>query len=130
MHRSDLGTLVDRGANSGIIGSDAIVRHTTNTHGHIVDIMGIDNHKLAAMDVIDASVKVITKKMGPAIIIMNKYAYYGKGGRTLYSTGQIKAYNNLIYYRSIKIYGSDNGASQYICTLDGYVIPINIISRL
>jgi hypothetical protein len=78
MHRSDLGTLVDRGANSGIIGSDAIVRHT-NTHGHIVDIMGIDNHKLAAMDVIDASVKVITKKMGSAIIIMNKYAYYRKG---------------------------------------------------
>jgi hypothetical protein len=123
--RSDCGTLVDRGANGGIIGSDAIVRHT---HGHMVDITGIDNHELAAMDVIDATVKVITQ-MGPAIIIMNEYAYYGKG-RTLHSAGQIEAYNNLVYDRSMKIDDGGDGASQYIHTLDGYVIPIDIISGL
>ena len=70
MHRSDHSTLMDRGANDGIIGSDAIVRHF---HEHTVDITGIDNHELAAMDVIDASAKVITQ-VGPAIIIMNEYA--------------------------------------------------------
>jgi hypothetical protein len=85
MQRSDHGTLVDRGANGGIIGSDAIVRHI---HRHTVDITGINNHELAAMDVINASAKVNTQ-MGPAIIIMNEYAYYGKG-RTLHSVGPSK----------------------------------------
>ena len=42
--------------------------------------------------------------------------------------GQIEAYNNLIYDRSMKIDDGGDGASQYICTLDGYVIPIDIIS--
>ena len=58
MRRSDHSTLVDRGANGGITGSDAIIRHM---HRHTVDIMGIDNHELAIMDAVDASAKVFTQ---------------------------------------------------------------------
>ena len=120
--RSKRGALVDRGANGGIIGDDA---HVIYTHpNQEVDVTGIDNHEINALRVVDASAKIQTQR-GEAIGIFRQYAYYGKG-RTIHSSGQIEWYKgNRVKERSAKV-----GGSQYIRTLDGYVIPIDIVNGL
>ena len=50
--RSERGSLVDRGANGGIIGNDARIIHTY-VHAK-VDVTGIDNHELSSLKVVDA----------------------------------------------------------------------------
>jgi len=57
--------LVDRGANGGILGSDAKVIFK---HSKTVDVTGIDNHELNGLPMVDATAKTITDK-GPVILI-------------------------------------------------------------
>ena len=118
--RNSRGALVDRGANGGIIGSDAIVIHE---HHKTVDVTGIDNHELNALRIVDATAKVETNR-GPVIIILNQYAWYGRG-RTIHSAGQIEHYKNIVHDRSMVV-----GGLQCIKTLDGYIIPLDIINGL
>ena len=64
--RSKRGTLVDRGANGGILGNDAnVVFKRSKT----VDVTGIDNHELSSLRIVDATAKTITDK-GPVILIL------------------------------------------------------------
>ena len=114
------GALVDRGANGGIIGSDARV---ILQHQRTVDITGIDNHEMNALKIVDASSKVISDK-GPIILIMKQYAYHGVG-KTIHSSGQIESYKHLVEDRSQKV-----GGRQCIRLHDGYIIPIDIICGL
>ena len=51
-------------------------------------------------------------------LIMNEYAYYGKG-HTIHSSGQIEWNKNQVDDRSVKV-----GGSQCITTLDGYSFPL------
>ena len=120
LSRSKRGTLVDRGANGGIVGNDARVIHT---HQRQVDVTGIDNHEINALKIVDASAKVITQH-GPAIVILKQYAYHGRG-RTIHSAGQIEHYKNVVNDKSMKV-----GGKQCIRTLDGYLIPLDIINGL
>ena len=118
--RSKRGTLVDRGANGGILGNDAnVVFKRSKT----VDVTGIDNHELSSLRIVDATAKTITDK-GPVILILRNYAYHGVN-RTLHSAGQIEWYGNKVYDGSIKA-----GGRQVIRTAEGYYIPINIIRGL
>jgi len=48
---SKRGTLVDRGANGGILGNDAKVVFRRNKS---VDVTGIDNHELSSLPMVDA----------------------------------------------------------------------------
>jgi len=60
--QSKRGTLVDRGANGGMLGNDAkVIFKRSKT----VDVTGIDNHEITALPIIDATAKTITDK-GPA----------------------------------------------------------------
>jgi len=118
--RSKRGTLVDRGANGGILGNDAKVIFKCNT---TVDVTGIDNHELNALPMVDATAKTITDK-GPVILILRNYAYHGLN-RTLHSTGQIEWYQNKAHDTSMRV-----GGRQVIKTVDGYYIPINVIRGL
>ena len=115
--RSKRGTLVDRGANGGILGNDAnVVFKRSKT----VDVTGIDNHELSSLRIVDATAKTITDK-GPVILILRNYAYHGVN-RTLHSAGQIEWYGNRVYDGSIKA-----GGRQVIRTAEGYYVPVNII---
>ena len=114
------GSLVDRGANGGILGSDAKV---TVTHQHQVDVTGIDNHELNALKIVDAVAKVDTHR-GPVIAVLRQYAYHGIH-RTIHSAGQIEYYKNMVDDRSLKV-----GGRQCIVTNDGYVIPLDIRNGL
>ena len=70
----------------------------------------------------DAAAKVVMQK-GPFILIMNQYAFYGRG-RTIHSLGQIEAYKNLVNDRSMRV----EGGKQSIVTVKGYVVPLDIIN--
>ena len=118
--RSDRGSLVDRGANGGIIGNDAKVYAQ---HQRQVDVTGIDSHELNSLKIVDASAKVLTQK-GYVIAIMRQYAYHGTG-RSIHSSGQLEHYNNKVDDRSMRVKGR-----QCITTLDGYIIPLDIINGL
>ncbi len=118
--RNKNGSLVDRGANGGIIGSDAIVMHQ---HQRVVDVTGIDNHELPSLHIVDAYGKTTTQH-GPVIVIMKQYAYYGTG-RTIHSSGQMEHYENIVYDRSMKV-----GGTQCIRTNEGYIIPLDIVKGL
>ena len=114
------GALVDRGANGGILGDDARV---ILKHQRQVDVTGIDNHELNALDVVDGSAIVMSHK-GPVIVILRQYAYHGRN-RSIHSSGQIEAHKNMVEDRSMKA-----GGRQVIRTHDGYVLPLDIINGL
>jgi hypothetical protein len=57
--------------------------------------------------------------------IFPQYAYLGSG-KTIHSAAQLEHYQNDVNDRSIKV----SGGLQRILTLDGYVIPINIVAGL
>jgi hypothetical protein len=115
------GALVDRGANGGVAGED--VRVIQELH-RTVDVQGIDNHQIVDIPIVIAG-GVINTQRGPAIAILNQYAYIGKG-KTIHSSGQLEWFGQDVNERSIKV---ANG-SQRILTLDGYAIPINIRNGL
>jgi len=118
--RSKRGTLVDQGANGGMLGNDAkVIFKCSKT----VDVTGIDNHELNALPMVDATAKTIADK-GPVILILRNYAYHGLN-RTLHSAGQIEWHLNKVYDTSMKV-----GGRQVIKTVDGYYIPMNIIRGL
>ena len=108
-------SLMDRGANGGIIGRDA---RPFRRYRRRVTITGIDDHKLKGLPICDAAAKIVTHR-GPVIAIFCQYAYSGKG-RTIHSVGQIEAYQNTVFDRSIKV-----GGKQCMVTLDGYVVPLD-----
>ena len=117
--KSDV-SLVDRGANGGIAGSD--VRIIEKLHRN-VDVQGIDNHKMENIPIVTAGGVTKTQR-GEVILILNQYAYIGKG-TLIHSSPQIEAYNNKVDDRAIKV-----GGKQVIETIDGYSIPLNIKNAL
>jgi hypothetical protein len=56
---------------------------------------------------------------------MSQYAYLGSG-KTIHSAAQLEHYQNNVNDCSVKV----SGGLQHILTLDGYVIPINIVGGL
>ena len=68
-------SLVYRGANGGIAGND--VRVIEKLHRH-VDVQGIDNHRMTDIPIVTAG--GVTKiQRGEVVLILNQYAYVGKG---------------------------------------------------
>ena len=114
------GALIDRGANGGIVGSDAVV---IKVHQRQVDVTGIDNHELNSLKIVDASAKVMSNR-GWVIVIMRQYAYHGIR-TTIHSAAQIESYKNFVDDKSQKV-----GGRQCIKTLEGYILPLDIISGL
>lgn len=113
-------SLVDRGANGGVAGSDVrIIAKTTRR----VDIQGIDNHRITDIPIVTAG-GVVNTQRGEVIAIFHQYAYTGKG-RSIHSSGQMEAFKQLVFDKSIKV-----GGKQRIETVDGYIIPINFRNGL
>ena len=53
------GSLVDRGANGGILGADA---HVIRKYERTVDVTGIDNHELNSLPIVDGAGKITTHR--------------------------------------------------------------------
>ena len=107
-------SLVDRGANGGIAGSDVRVIFKTN---RVVDVRGLDNHELTNIDIGTVGGVVNTQK-GLVIAIMHQYALMGKG-YSIHAPCQLEHFQNQVNDKSVHV-----GGSQCIQTHDGYVIPL------
>ena len=81
---SHYGSLIDRGANGGLAGSDVTILGRT---GRTVSVTGIDNHELPGLDIVTC-VALLHTNHGKVILIMHEYAYYGRGN-SIHSPGQI-----------------------------------------
>ena len=112
--------LVDRGANGGIAGSD--VRIITKSY-RSVDVQGIDNHQVNNIPIVTCA-GLITTQLGPAIAIMNQFAYIAKGQSILLSA-QMEHFGIQVDDKSKRV-----GGTQRITTPDGYVIPLSIKNGL
>ena len=104
------GLLVDRGANGGLVGSDVRVLSKSSRK---CTVTGIDQHQINGLDIVQCAALDNTNH-GYVNLIMNEYAYYGKG-HTIHSSGQIEWHKNAVDDKSVKV-----GGSQCITTLDGY----------
>jgi len=113
-------SLIDGGANGGLIGDDARILNKTMRK---VDISGIDNHQVTGLDVVTAAGLVRADK-GFIILIMHQYAHLGTG-KTIHSKGQVEAYGN-----KVDDSARSNGGKQCMKTVDGYVIPFSVRNGL
>ena len=91
------GSLVDRRANGGLAGSDVRILSRSSRK---CTVTGIDSHELQGLDVVQCAALVETN-LGIVNLIMNEYAYYGKG-RTIHYTGQIEWFKNSVDDRSVQ----------------------------
>ena len=108
------GSLVDRGANGGLAGSDVRILSRSSRR---CTVTGIDSHELQGLDVAQCASLVETNH-GIVNLIMNEYACYGKG-HTIHSSGQIEWFKNSVEDRSVQV-----GGKQRICTIHGYSMPL------
>ena len=108
------GSLVDRGANGGLAGSDVRILSTSPRK---CTVTGIDNHDIPGLDLVQCEALVQTNH-GIINLIMNEYAYYGIG-HCILSSGQIEWYTNTVDDKSIQV-----GGQQRIVTIDGYSMPL------
>ena len=109
---SHYGSLIDRGANGGLAGSDVRILERT---GRTVSVTGIDNHELPGLDIVTCAALLHTNH-GKVVLIMHEYAYYGRGN-TIHSPGQIEWFQNTCDDKGV-------GGKQVINFLDGYSTPL------
>ena len=115
-HSDNTGALVDHGANGGITGADC---HVIKAIDCFVNIEGIDNHVMEKHPLVMAG-GITTSNRGPVILIMNQYAHVGKGA-SIHSSPQMEWYSIKVDDKSVKV-----GGAQYLTTLGGFVIPLNM----
>ena len=108
------GSLVERGANGGLAGSDVRILFRSSRK---CTVTGIDSHELQCLDVVQCAALVETSH-GIVNLIMNEYACYGKG-HTIHSSGQIEWFKNSVDDRSVQV-----GGRQRICTINGYAMRL------
>ena len=80
-------------------------------------VTGIDNHEVAGMDLVQCAALVQTNH-GMVNLIMNGYAYYGRG-HSIHSSGQIEWYTSTVEDKSVHV-----GGQQRIVTINGYSMPL------
>ena len=108
------GSLVDRGANGGLAGSDVRILSRSSRK---CTVTGIDHHELQSLDVAECAA-LVDINYGIVNVIVNEYACYGKG-HTIHSSGQIEWFKNSVDDSSIQV-----GGKQRIYTIDGYAMPL------
>ena len=108
------GSLVDRGANGGLAGSDVRLLRTSFKK---CTVTGIGNNEIPGLDLVQCAAMVQTNH-GMVNLIMNEYANYARG-HIIHSSGQIELYTNTVDDKPVQ-----GGGQQRILTIDGYSIPL------
>ena len=114
-------SLIDRGANGGIAGSNLRVLAKTDK---TVDVAGIDDHEMNDLPVVSAGGVIMTQR-GPIIGIFHQYAYL-PSGKTIHSCIQLESYGIKVDDRSVKL----KQGKQLVQTLEGYIIPLDFVHGL
>ena len=115
------GSLIDRGANGGLAGSDVRLIGATTC---FADVSSINDHTISSL-LIGTVAGVITTHLGPVCAIMHQYACHDKG-YTIHSCVQMEHYGLDVNDRAF----STKGGCQAITTPDGYVIPLSFQNGL
>jgi hypothetical protein len=113
-------TLVDRGGNGTVLGAEwRVIERTTRTVG----VTGFDDHQQNDIPICKAGAYCNTSR-GPTILIAPQSAFRGIG-KSILSSIQMEAYGNSVDEKSERA-----GGKQCITTLEGYVLPIDIVEGL
>ena len=115
-------SLIDRGANGGIAGSDCRVVATT-ADPRRVDIVGIAGNELPKVPIGTVGLYVETNK-GPVIAIWHQYAMH-MTGPSIHSSGQMEHHKIQVSDKSMKV-----GGMQRMRTPDGYIMPLDVRNGL
>jgi hypothetical protein len=116
-----IGSLIDRGANGGLCGSD--MRVITCDDTRTINVSGIDNHQLTNLPIVTAGA-YMESNCGPVIGIFHQYADI-KTGKSIHSSGQLEHYKLDVSDKSIRV-----GGLQRITTLDNYAFPLDVVDGL
>ena len=119
--RNKRGTLVDKGANGGIVGCNNCIINTHPTRKF--DIQGIDNHHLPGIPIVTAGA-VVKNQCSAVTIVIIQYAIV-RTGKTIHSSGQLEAFGNNVDGKSVK-----TGSYQRLITPDRYIIPLQVRNGL
>ena len=112
-------SLIDGGANGGLIGSDALILEEDLLNR--ADVVGVTDHVLPSLPIVQAAAKLDTTDQGPIIGVFSSYAKRNDGGPTVHSKGQMEAFGLIIDDKSSQV-----GGNQCIITTEGYVVPLHI----
>ena len=118
--RSKSASLIDRGANGGLVGDDVRVLSISD---RTVDVAGLDNHTVNGLPIVTAA-GVVKTLDGEVIVILNQYALLGKN-KTIHCCTQLEHFKNDVCDKSVKF-----GGQQCLKTLDGRIIPFAIRNGL
>ena len=113
------GSLIDGGANGGLVGSDARILETDLIA--TADVIGVTDDVLPSLPIVQAAARVDTVSDGPIIVILSSYAQRSDGGRTIHSKGQLESFGTVVHDSSRAV-----GGSQCLVTPEGFVIPLHI----
>ena len=119
----DGGSLIDGGANGGLLGSDAWILETDLAA--TADVLGVTQDVLKSLPIVQAAAKIATVEDGFIIGIFSSYAQWGDGGRTIHSKGQLESFGMIVDDKS-----RTAGGSQCVITSEGYVVPLHIRNGL
>ena len=115
-------SLIDRGANGGVAGSDCRWMGERVTPRN-VSITGIDNHQLTNIPVGTVGAYAISNR-GPVICIFNKMAYMARNCSIL-SSFQLEHHGNIVDDKHPALRGKGT-----ISTPDGYIFPLSFTAGL
>ena len=122
-HRSQLGALVDRGANGGLAGQDC--RIIARAPDHFVNIEGLDRHQLTNIPIVSCGAYTVSRNHGPVIVVFHQFAGVMRGP-TIISSGQLESFHNQVNERSRRV----DPHGQLIITNDGYEFPLHVRNGL
>ena len=116
--KSNHGSLIDGGANGGLLGQDArVLERELNA---TADVVGIAGNTLESLPICQAAAVIDTVDDGPIVGIFSHYAE-GKTGKTIHSKAQMEHFGLVIDDTSITA-----GGTQTMVTTEGYVLPLHI----
>ena len=88
-----------------------------NTSHRQCTVIGRNNHEIPGLDIVQCAA-LININNGMVNLIMNEYAYSGKG-HSIHSSGQNEWQTNTVGDKSVQV-----GGQQRIITIDGYSMPL------
>jgi hypothetical protein len=116
--RDHFRTLVDRGANGGVVGDDMRIVSTTDRS---INIQGLQKHTINDLVLVTAG-GVTRTQMGEVIIILHQMASM-PGQKTIVSALQLEHFKCFIMDKAPKV---NEGKLPQITTTEGYRIPLAV----
>ena len=117
-HASHDGSLVDSGANGGLLGEDVRVLEVDTFNK--IDVTGVGQNAITGLNIAQGAAVVETMDEGPIVVIMSQYANHGKG-KTIHSKSQLEHFGGVVNDSALAV-----GGRQSLITPEGYIVPLHV----